>query len=168
MKKKQTVLFLLVLLAITVLLGSCSNRPKTDSKKEKAIEEYFVPLQTEGDLYFNELIWEAIGAAEIRVTLGFRYVENDYLRAGTKSIAEILGCSYPVLYVGLNKSDSDSFTEEEIHDILAEAKQRNITVDFFFNGNDRIVYQVRETGVTMDKTTGKDGGALHETEDYIL
>lgn len=156
-----------VLLTALLLFSGCSNKPKPDHELEKAVEEYVSAIQSEADMYFSALSDDAAGISDVNVKLGFRSVEDEYLKSDTKTLDEIISSTYPVLKVGLSKTaDGEFFTDEEIHDIVVVAMERNICVDLYFNYNDFYVYQVGNDGVTIDITTAMDGGAYHKLENF--
>lgn len=161
-------IFHIVLVSCLILFTACSNAPKEDSKKAQAIKTYCTYIQDDAFDYFTKLTEEAIGTKPEEVRVGFRNVDMDYLTAEPKKLMEILDESYPVLLVGIVCGSGKNYSDEEIHEMIVNVKNQDITVDLYFDYNDYYVYQIREDGVTIDITTAKDGGAMHELVDYEL
>lgn len=172
MKKRYIVLIILLVLITPVIvffvLTARPNGPKVDRKMQNAIKDYIPSIQADGEEYFNEFSQTAVGFKPDSITLTFRYASMDFLKADPKPVEEILTGNYPVLVVSLNRHSGESFSEEEIHGIIAEAVKRKITVDFCFDYDSFLLYQVRDDGVTIDETLAEDGGAMHRQTDYVL
>ena len=125
------------------------------------------PVRAEAETLFSEIAETAAGTRPKEIRIGFRQADADSLKE-SKSLPELLADADPVLFVGYIASSDKGFSDDEIHDIIAEIVSRDICVDLYFNYQDDYVYQVRCDGVVIDKATGKDGGALREQIPYEL
>ena len=162
------VLLLTVFLLVFASCGSRPQLPKEDDYLKEAVKEYLASFEAEAADYFTELIKETTGQEAEEISIGFRSVTSDFLKAERKSLEALLTEENPVLLVGIVTASGIGYTEDEIHDMILELKERGIVLDLYFNHNDYYIYQIREDGVVIDKTSGKDGGAMHELIDYDL
>lgn len=159
---------LVIFLSVLVLCAGCGSvEPKTEETKEEAISEYCSGLEPEARQYFSGLVSQAAQVADAQISVDLRNAGTDFFQAQPMPLTDLLKNTSPILFIGISK-DNGSFNEEEIQKILREAVKQEIAADLFFNYNDYYVYQVRPEGVTIDKVTGKDGGAMHEFLEYDL
>ena len=171
-RKRVLIRLFALSLLVTALGTACTEKRKetaavVDTKQEDVAAEYLAPLQEEAKAYFAELAEEVIGSKPEEVRISFLNAEGEALKEA-KSLSEILTADNPELLAGFISASDKGYTEDEIHAIILEAKERALIVDLYFNYNDDYIYQVRSDGVVIDKATGKDGGAMRERIDYDL
>lgn len=168
-RKNKSWKILLMSLTAALLVTACGTAEpsSTDTKNEAAVDDYLAPVRAEAETLFSEIAETAAGTRPKEIRIGFRPADADSLKE-FKSLPELLADADPVLFVGYIASSDKGFSDDEIHDIIAEIVSRDICVDLYFHYQDDYVYQVRRDGVVIDKATGKDGGALREQIPYEL
>lgn len=172
--KKRLMASVLIVISLLLCLGGCSNKPKNDAKKDEAIRNYCSTIGEDAIEYFSELSESTCGIVPERVyfTLG-EFTPDDILQAEPKPWKEMIETGTPALIVGLCKkpeirTSEDSYSEEEIHDVLSEAVARNLVVNIYFD-SDRLTYMIAEDGtITVEEVKAADGGAYRDQWEYEL
>lgn len=156
-----------------LLVTACTKTPKAEpqkteaQKEEKTAEaENHSRLADEASDFFKGLMKEAVGDEPAEIRIGSRNAADELPEAD--SLDELLHGTDPMLQVGIISGSEKGYSEEEIRKIIQLAKQQAVEADLYFNYNDAYIYQIRNDGVTIDVTTGKDGGAMHELIEYEL
>lgn len=174
MKRNRLAVIAVICVFILVFTAGCSNKPKTDKKKAEAIKAYNETIGADAKDYFSDLSESTCGVVPERIYLSVaEFTPDEILKADPVSWQDMIEKGVPLLVAELHKKPEirtmeDCYSEEEIHDVLAEAVGRGLIVNICFDG-DRETYEIDKDGkITVLVVEGADGGAYKSTYEYQL